>query len=216
MIILVFDTETTGLPSERNASVNATEKWPYIVQLSYILYNTDTYEVLELENDIINIDSSVIISKKSTEIHKITYDVCKSQGISIIQAIDKFNSAIKKCNYIIAHNMEFDKSLIIVECIRNNIDILLKDSTINKYCTMKNSTNLCKIKRTSYSGNIYYKYPTLMELYVHLFNIIPEGLHNSIIDVLICLRCFCKMQYKQDILSKESIKKLYSRYNITN
>ena len=40
MLILVFDTETTGLPTERNASIFDNDKWPYIVQLSYIIYDT--------------------------------------------------------------------------------------------------------------------------------------------------------------------------------
>ena len=41
MKVLVFDTETTGLPTERNASISDLEVWPHIVQLSYILYDVD-------------------------------------------------------------------------------------------------------------------------------------------------------------------------------
>ena len=41
MKVLVFDTETTGLPTERNASISDLKAWPYIVQLSYILYDVD-------------------------------------------------------------------------------------------------------------------------------------------------------------------------------
>ena len=37
--ILIFDTETTGLP-EKYASIRDYEKWPYIIQLSYIIYDT--------------------------------------------------------------------------------------------------------------------------------------------------------------------------------
>ena len=38
MKILVFDTETSGLP-ERSASIYEHSKWPYIIQLSYVLYD---------------------------------------------------------------------------------------------------------------------------------------------------------------------------------
>ena len=38
MKVLVFDTETTGLPNGRNPSILNTHDWPYIVQLSYIIY----------------------------------------------------------------------------------------------------------------------------------------------------------------------------------
>ena len=40
MNILIFDTETTGLP-EKDATVFQHTKWPYIVQLSYVLYNLE-------------------------------------------------------------------------------------------------------------------------------------------------------------------------------
>ena len=38
-----------------------------------------------------------------------------------------------------------------------------------------------------------------MELHKHLFGDIPKGLHNSMVDVLACLRCYGKMQF--DIVS---------------
>ena len=45
MRVLVFDTETTGLPTERNASIYHVDKWPYIIQLSYIIYCTGNPQV---------------------------------------------------------------------------------------------------------------------------------------------------------------------------
>ena len=38
MKVLVFDTETTGLPKGKNPSIYKTELWPHIIQLSYIVY----------------------------------------------------------------------------------------------------------------------------------------------------------------------------------
>ena len=48
MKVLVFDTETTGLPTERNPSITETEKWPHVVQLSYILYDVDENKILTI------------------------------------------------------------------------------------------------------------------------------------------------------------------------
>ena len=53
MKIFVFDTETTGLPTERNASILASHKWPNIVQLSYLLYDTEEKMVLNYVDKII-------------------------------------------------------------------------------------------------------------------------------------------------------------------
>ena len=65
MKILVFDTETTGLP-EKNASIYDTDKWPHIVQLSYVLYDMETNHSI-IQDNYIKIDESVVISERSYE-----------------------------------------------------------------------------------------------------------------------------------------------------
>jgi DNA polymerase III epsilon subunit-like protein len=80
MKVMVFDTETTGLPLEKNPSIYESHKWPHIIQLSYIIYDSETNDLIALENDYINIDASVIINPKSQEIHKISRE--KKNGIS--------------------------------------------------------------------------------------------------------------------------------------
>jgi hypothetical protein len=55
---------------------------------------------------------------------------------------------------------------------------------------MKNTKDICKIERTFPSGDKYFKYPTLSELYNHLFGNIPENAHNSLVDIILCLRCY--------------------------
>lgn len=47
MIILVFDTETTGLPKTKIISYDTLKLWPYIVQFSYIIFDTDTCEIVK-------------------------------------------------------------------------------------------------------------------------------------------------------------------------
>ena len=122
MKILVFDTETTGLPQGRKPSIRDTEKWPYILQFSFLLYDTLTAEILDIMNEFIYIEDYVDISEKSIEIHKITREICKDKGIHISEALNKFNSALLKCDLVIAHNIEFDKNVVLVESLRNDID----------------------------------------------------------------------------------------------
>lgn len=40
----------------------------------------------------------------------------------------------------------------------------------------------------------YKKFPKLSELHEHLFGYVPDNLHNSLVDVLVCLRCFLKIR----------------------
>ena len=119
MKVLVFDTETTGLPTERNASILNTKQWPHILQLSYILFDTKTKAVISCSDNIIKIPDEVEISEGSISIHHISREVCNDKGISIVEAIDKFNECLLKCNVVVGHNISFDKRMMMVECIRN-------------------------------------------------------------------------------------------------
>ena len=215
MKIIVFDTETTGLP-EKNTSLLSTEKWPYIVQLSYLLYDTEQAIVLDCVDRIIKLPSNIKIPKESTDIHKITNEICIEKGVDIKQELVDFNVTMLKADIIIAHNISFDKNMIMVECLRHKIiqNFTQYNTRKPEFCTMKNSVNICKIIRYTSDGKSYYKYPKLMELHKHLFGDIPEGLHNSMIDVLVCLRCYGKMKFDIDLNKhSHSVKMLINMYS---
>mgnify|MGYP003990360673 CR=1 FL=1 len=48
-------------------------------------------------------------------------------------------------------------------------------------------------------GELYFKYPSLSELNYNLFRRVPTNTHNALIDVLVCLRCYCKIKENIDI-----------------
>jgi len=79
MKVLVFDTETTGL-QEKSASIYDKSKWPYIVQLSYILYDLSSNSAL-IKDNYIAIDGSIVISQESYDIHHISREIFNKWGI---------------------------------------------------------------------------------------------------------------------------------------
>jgi len=202
MKILVFDTETTGLPIGKNPSIITTHLWPHILQLSYILYDTDQNNILDSVDKIIKLPKGIYISKESENIHRISNKISQEKGVDIKNELILFNDILSKCDLVIGHNISFDKRMIMVECIRNKVQHNFTKNTDRKpeYCTMKNSVDLCKIVATGNNGDQYYKWPKLVELHKFLFNSIPDGLHNSMVDVLACLRCYGKMNYDVDYL----------------
>jgi DNA polymerase-3 subunit epsilon len=193
MKVLVFDTETTGLPKEKNASIYQTELFPHIVQLSYILYDTDTNEPMIIVDNIIKIDETVELPEESVAIHKITRQMTRTKGIHIKSALARFNYFLNMADIAIAHNIKFDKKVIMVECIRNKIAHCFKN--IKEYCTCMNGIEICKIPKVNDKGETYFKYPRLSELHQKLFNYVPDGTHNALIDVLLCLRCYVYINY---------------------
>jgi len=216
MKILVFDTETTGL-QEKGASIYEKSRWPYIIQLSYILYDISNNSTF-IKNNYIKLDNSIVISQESFNIHNISRDILDSQGINIVDALKEFNNYLKLCDIVVGHNISFDKRLIFVECFRHNIcqnfTQFKNNQQIHKseFCTMKNTTEFCKLERLGVSNKVYNKQPKLSELYSLLFpnDPIPNDLHNSLIDVAMTLRCYLKYTNNFDITERNStIKQLF-------
>ena len=63
---------------------------------------------------------------------------------------------------------------------------------------MKESVELCDIKAIDKFGKPYLKFAKLIELHKTLFNSEPNNLHNSLIDILITLRCYMKLKHNID------------------
>jgi len=214
--VLVFDVETNGLLPKFGA--NELKNYPYILQLSFVIYDVGTQEILQEFDSYIDIDDSVPISNKITELTGIKRPMCK-KGLSIVEILKKFQEAYAMCNGgLVAHNIDFDTKMISVEIERNRPIIEIhcpqvftvfnplyeKIHNIDRYCTMKSGTNLCNIMMPSrFAGKpATPKWPRLIELHNHLFNNEPiNGLHNSLIDVKVCLRCYLKMLYNIDTTS---------------
>jgi DNA polymerase-3 subunit epsilon len=218
MKVIVFDTETTDLPADQNAPLSDSSKWPYIIQLSFMVFDTDTKEILEYSDHIIQLDTTVNISPGSIAIHQITAQRSQNEGIPIKQALAQLADNMSDADVIVGHNILFDKRMLMVELTRNKMkNCLYKNGLpIPEYCTMKRTTELCKIPTTNKkTGEIYNKYPTLTELHTYLFCKKPRGTHNAIADVMICLRCFVMLNYNYDIASDKDVKLVFRSLYLT-
>jgi len=202
MRVLVFDTETTGLPTERNASITETTKWPYIVQLSYIIYDFNINNIICSYDEILKLPQNIDISKDSIKLHKITKEKNQESGVDRKIALYNFNKELQACDVVVGHNISFDKRMIMVECIRNGVQqhFNYRGKKKIEFCTMKAGVDICMIEKINFNGDKYFKYPTLSELYYKLFNEIPMNTHNSFVDVLLCLRCYGKLIRNIDLI----------------
>ena len=212
MFVLIFDTETTGLPKTKVINQNTLTSWPYIVQLSYIIYDTEDDKIIKISDNIVKIPENIELTKDSIAIHGVDRKKMIQQGKTITEVLKEFLKEISIIDLIVGHNIEFDINMIIVEiyrCILNrensdikeiDLPIIIQLQYMNQYCTMKNSMELCNIKKINMTtGKEYLKYPTLTETYQQLFNEKPNNMHNSLHDIYACFRCFYKLQYKKDI-----------------
>ena len=202
MKVLVFDTETTGLPQGYNVPYQQSHRWPYIVQLSFLLYDMEENKIIEEIDLIVDLPHGVDIPEESSNIHGITPAISRNQGLKIKDVLEIFHIAIQSVDYVVAHNIDFDRTMIKAECYRNGFHDLEQMFTRDKqyFCTMLRSKNICNLIGISKkSGEEYVRYPKLMEVHEHLFNQTPKNLHDSFIDVIVCLRCFCKLTMHKDL-----------------
>jgi DNA polymerase III epsilon subunit-like protein len=119
-----------------------------------------------------------------------------------------------EADVLVGHNIDFDLKMVLAESRRWNLDLIIDTfkehckmgkndptkildmSNPNFYCTMMHGIELCRMERINTRG-VYLKQPKLSELYEHIFESEPpEGLHNSLIDVVTCLRCYMDMAHQ--------------------
>ena len=214
---LIFDVETTGLlpRSQKNGVVVPISEYPHILQISFAVYDITEKKIIREYNAYVKVAEDVVIPDEVTKLTGISREMVNEKGRSIVDVLEKFYEMYMFCHGLVAHNMEFDEKMILVELERNRERIMKvapycfhtfnntfeKVHGIERFCTMKKGTDLCNIMVPSKlpNGKPRKKWPRLGELYQQLFpgeNV--EGFHNSMVDVLACLRCFMKMKFDYD------------------
>ena len=214
MKVLVFDTETTGLP-KNGAKISQPELFPYIVQFSWLIYDDASQRITNINNHIVRLPEGMEIPQESINIHGITTDIMLENGEDIKLVLESFQQAVRESQVIVAHNIKFDDNMVQCECVRNNItNIMREDPGKIHYCTMIYGKPIAKMVRKSKfnNGSTYLKAPKLVELHHYYFKSVPQNLHNSLVDVFVCFRCFYMMVYHKDIFNVDDQPELGKYY----
>lgn len=218
MRILVFDTETSGLPKAKLISEHTLNLWPHILQFSYIIYDTELNDIIEINDNIVKVSKDVFIPEDSIKVHGITNEYSNENGIPLDDIFDFFFYHLLNIDLLVGHNISFDINMVRAELCRMiyqnmskkdiksgskldlckyNLNLLINYKNI--CCTLQDSIELCKIEAIDKYGTPYFKYPKLAELHQKLFETVPNNLHNSLNDILITLRCYMKMKHNIDL-----------------
>ena len=107
MKVLVFDTETTGLP-KKGATLSEPELFPYIVQISWLVFDDTTMRITNINDHIVLLPEGMDIPQESTNIHGVTNEAMQQSGEDIKLILEMFNQSVKESQIIIAHNIKFD------------------------------------------------------------------------------------------------------------
>ena len=183
---LIYDTETTGLPKNFSAPVSDSENWPRLVQIAWQLYD-DMGELIEVKNFIVR-PEGFTIPYNAEKIHRISTKRALEQGVDLAFVLEEFNKAVSKSEFIIGHNIIFDINIMGAEFYRTQMETSLMQ--VKNIDTKNEGTDFCAIPGGR-GGK--YKWPTLTELHLKLFNEGFSEAHNASADVEATARCFLEL-----------------------
>ena len=185
-MLLFIDTESTGLPTRRNAHYTDHGAWPRLVSISWVLFRSPD-QMFGQQHHIIR-PEGFVIPGEATAIHGITTERARSEGKPLRLVLTELLQDVEahRPEILVAHNIAFDRPLILAELSRSGIATGLEE--MPTCCTMTSATDYCAIP-----GARGYKWPKLDELYRKLFNADYPHAHDAAADVLACARCYFRL-----------------------
>lgn len=183
---LFIDTETNDLAAKyaKKYDVNA---WPHIVQVAYL--KTDAEGNILKQHKALVRPEGFTIAPGAYETHKIDLEYAKEYGESIRDVMYNIHHELPDTTLMICHNVTFDENVIGAEFVRAGIKNNL--ATIPKFCTMRSTAVVCKIKDPKRNS---YKWPSLQELHNHLFGCEFDGAHDALGDISATYKCFFELK----------------------
>lgn len=185
MKILFFDTETTGVPEKDARWEEDYQNFPHIVEIAWNLGRKSESHIIA--------PVGWEIPKEATEIHGISQELAMAEGEPFELVIDTFIVDCLKADYICAHSIYFDTSIIKANILRSlGVDAfgymqvneaLDKDKRID---TMRSTMKWVDARTPT--GRL--KFPRLEELFSRCFPTETFNAHCAMEDVRALVKCF--------------------------
>lgn len=193
---LIFDTETTGLPKKWNAPLTDSENWPRCIQIAWQIHDA-AGAVISHEDYLIQPDGYTI-PFDSEQIHGISTALAEAQGVPLDEVLEKFHKALDEVDYVVGHNVSFDRNIMGAEYLRSGLEDVLENKAVIDTCT-EETAQLCQLPGGR-GGK--FKLPTLSELYRFLFQESFMEAHNATADVEATSRAFLELLRQDKIHPK--------------
>jgi DNA polymerase III epsilon subunit-like protein len=197
-MIVIFDTETNGLPKDYKASMRQVDNWPRVIQLAWAAFSFEGV-LIDSRCSLIQPDGWVIPAEPFWINNGYATETNREQGLPIKDELLRLGNYLMQARYLVAHNIAFDSNIVGAEWIRAGLNPI---KGFEKVCTMITSTDFCQLPNVQqrYPG---YKWPKLEELHQKLFGEGFENAHDALADVQACGRCFFEMAQREIIKINE-------------
>ena len=178
MRVLAYDSETTGIPEWKIPSGDPAQ--PHLVQLSGILADTESREIIT-ELDLIIRPDGWVIPQETVEIHGISQERALAEGIPEQDAVAQFLE-LWDGSFRIAHNRTFDQRILRI-ALKRYFSEEVQNAWADKEshdCTMWLSKKAMSVGKN----------PKLTEAYEWATGKVMEGNHNALCDARACLELY--------------------------
>lgn len=179
MRVLIFDTETNGLPTTFRAPPEEEGAWPALVQLAW-----ETWEVpsrdgegascVQSHSTLVRPKPGVAWSEGAEGVHGISEAVATRFGVPTTSALSLFLLCAQCCDVVVAHNLHFDlsvvRSALLHECAGGGV----WPAHLREFCTMLGTVGVVRAPHAAKpqwrrQGDESFKWPKMTELHAHLF-----------------------------------------------
>ena len=199
-MIIIYDTETTGLPLWNKPSEHPDQ--PRIVQLAALLTDDDGNKQASM--DLLIRPDGFTIPEEVTKIHGISTERATACGVTISEALSVFFSLWSCASLRIGHGQAFDERMVRIEMKRPGAQSFGVDQDDWKagqsYCTMQKSKPILKLPPTDKmmaAGRGGFKTPKLSEAYEHFIGNELIDAHDAMVDVIATQAVYLKLKEQE-------------------
>lgn len=195
MLILVYDTETTGLVKGTDYT---SPTMPLLAAITAILYDTNDHRIVSSINSMV-FPEDWVITKEASDVNGLTHDILCKLGMPISVLLPACMALMTKADLRVAHNAEFDAMVIASALWRHIIKEDSEETAHNlikfwldlpSYCTMKEAKAIVNAKNKR--GQV--KYPRLTEAYKFFFDRDLNRAHSANADAIATLEIYLALQ----------------------
>jgi DNA polymerase-3 subunit epsilon len=197
MIIMAFDTETTGIPQWKLPSDDPAQ--PHLVSLAFVVRDTNTNATLNEHHWIVRPDGWTIPDEVAA-IHGITTEYAEEQGVPLEDVLNIFVKVCGNVEQRVAFGAPFDTRILRIAMLRAGWSREAADSFFAIYpveCVMTAAGPLCRLTPTDAmmaTNRRTFKAPKLGEAYEALCGKTIEGAHSALVDTRAALEVWLEIQ----------------------
>lgn len=199
MLILAYDTETTGIIK---GSDYTDPSAPFLSSIAMILYDTESRRIVSSFNAAVK-PEGWSMPEEASRVNGLTDEYLHKVGIPFPIVAFTLLALMNKAELRIAHNADFDTKIVAAALWRAAISESPEDEAhivvkhwldMPSYCTMQSAKNV--VNALDKRGKV--KYPKLTEAYKFFFDRELDRAHSANADAVAVLEIYMALQ-KQEV-----------------